>query len=217
MKDGDIYDADYFLHGKESGKSLYTDYRWMPELTIPMAQTIVNHCGISKEHHILDFGCARGYTVKALRELGYNASGVDISQWAIDNADEETKPFLKCASVSYPIATPLSYDWIIAKDVLEHVRYIKTAIMDILAMARVGVFVVVPLSLWDGHGAYVVPEYDKDITHTQRLTLGGWARLFMKVGWKVEAAYRVPGVKDNYYKKGWEMGNGFLTCRRIEE
>lgn len=212
MSDGDIYDEGYFIHGKQTGKSLYENYRWMPELTIPMARTIVNHCGISKEHHILDFGCARGYTVKALRELRYNACGADISQWAIDNADEETKPFLTCGGI-FP--APYCFDWIIAKDVLEHVRYVKTMIMDILAAARVGVFVVVPLTAFDGYGPYIVPEYDKDITHTQWYSLAGWVRMFARPGWRIESAYRVPGVKDNY--KQYPTGNGFLTCRRIEE
>jgi hypothetical protein len=74
---------------------------------------------------------------------------------------------------------------------------------------------VVPLSAARGE-PYVVPDYEKDVTHIHRMTLIDWAFLFARPGWSIELAYRIPGVKDNYYKSGWEKGNGFITCRRIK-
>lgn len=211
MNESDRYDADYFLRGKESGKSLYSDYRWMPDLTIPMVEAIVAHCGITKGSRVLDFGCARGYVVKALRGLGYDAHGVDISEWAITNADEETKPYLSWAG-SGPMVLEGVYDWIIAKDVLEHVYEVKDTIAGLIEAAYNGVFAVVPLGY--GLDGYVVPDYDRDVTHIHRLSLGTWAAMFMRPGWSVDARYRIPGVKDNY--AGWPTGNGFLTARRVE-
>ncbi len=73
------YDADYFLRGKATGKSLYEDYRWMPGLTIPMVRSMISHLGIANADMVLDFGCARGYVVRAFRELGYLAYGYDTS------------------------------------------------------------------------------------------------------------------------------------------
>jgi SAM-dependent methyltransferase len=35
---------------------------------------------------VLDVGCATGFVVEALRELGMDASGVDVSQYAVDHA-----------------------------------------------------------------------------------------------------------------------------------
>jgi cyclopropane fatty-acyl-phospholipid synthase-like methyltransferase len=72
----DKYDADYFLRGKASGKSLYDNYRWMPDLTKPMAERIIEHLGIELDDRIMDFGCARGYLVRALTELGQDAYGL---------------------------------------------------------------------------------------------------------------------------------------------
>ena len=215
MSSGSIFDEDYFLRGKATGKSLYENYRWLPSLTIPMAQSIVNHCCIHRGARILDFGCARGYVVKALRGLGYDAFGVDISHWAIDNADEETKPYLECVTHGSPYLEG-KYDWIIAKDVLEHVQFVDLVIPHLMSMATEGIFAVVPLSRFD-RGRYIIEDYEKDVTHIQRWKLTTWASMFMNVGWCVELAYRVPGVKCNYYKPGWESGNGFITCRRIKE
>lgn len=208
------YDADYFLRGKELGISGYTDYRWMPDLTIPMAQVIIDHCGIDKKDKILDFGCARGYVVKAFRRLGHEAYGVDVSQWAVENGDEEIKQHLVHApDGSLP---DTRFDWVIAKDVLEHIPYVSYVITRLMNAASKGVFAVVPLSHFD-NSKYVVDEYEKDVTHIQRKTIGTWIEMFMRHGWSVEASFRIAGIKDNYYKPGWEQANGFITARRIKE
>jgi SAM-dependent methyltransferase len=209
----DQFDEDYFLHGKQTGKSLYENYRWLPNLTIPMARAIVDYLGIGYDQTVLDFGCARGYLVRAMRELGYHAHGCDISKWAITNCDEVAKPFL-FNSTTPVLPLHRGVDWIIAKDVLEHIPYIGSAITMLMDCARVGIFVVVPLSLVRGL-KYVVPEYEKDITHIHRRPLTSWAVLFMQSGWSVEARYRIKGIKDNYAQH--KMGNGFIIARRVEE
>lgn len=215
MSNCSIYDDDYFLRGKQTGKSLYENYRWMPELTIPMVLKIIEHCQMRSCMTVLDFGCARGYMVRAFRELGYSAYGYDVSQWAIANADETVSKYLT-ESINGAFNDQYSYDWIIAKDVLEHVEYVDYVVTDLLRYARKGVFAVVPLSDFDST-EYVIKEYEADITHIQRCTLMTWMQKFLRPGWAVTGQYRVPGVKDNYYKLGWEKGNGFITARRIVE
>lgn len=203
-----IYDEDYYLRGRETGKSLYSDYRWLPTLTIPMVQRIVEHLGAQKRHTVLDFGCARGYTVKALRILGYDAYGVDCSSWAIENADPEVREYLRLSDTLMH-----EFDWVLAKDVLEHVPEAVDCIRSIQHHARLGVFAVVPLAAVDG-APYVLQDYEKDVTHIHRLTLSTWVSYFLRPGWTVTASYRVPGVKDNHYITGFEPGDGFIVARR---
>jgi SAM-dependent methyltransferase len=205
------YDADYFLRGKQTGKSLYENYRWLPTLTIPMAQRIADHCGFEMDDDILDFGCARGYLVKALQQLGYDAVGYDISKWALENADPAVRHLL---SSTWPAR---EVDWIVAKDVLEHVELhnIGQLLKQFAGTARQGVFVVVPLSKGPGQG-YVVEEYEADVTHVLRWPLDTWVGEFHDTfdhHWEISARYRIKGIKDNY--ADWETGNGFITCRRI--
>ncbi len=207
--EGFMYDADYFLRGKETNKSLYTDYHWLPDLTIPMVCSIISYLGIKYGETILDFGCARGYIVRAFRELGYEAWGHDISAWAIANADENVKEYITTGESALFSS---NIDWVIAKDVLEHVPRVSAVITTLLKAARVGVFAVVPLSMFDGL-PYVVADYEKDVTHIHRLCLSSWARLFMRPGWSVTACYAVPGVKQNYAQYEW--GNGFIVCGRV--
>lgn len=213
-----VYDEEYFLRGRESGKSLYDNYRWLPDLTIPMVKAIVRHCDIRDHHSVLDFGAARGYIVKAFRQLGYDCYGIDASEWAVQNCDPEIAVAMKCTSV-----LPPDMHWILAKDVLEHVANVQEVVSEMLDKARVGIFAVVPLSAIDG-GPYIVPDYELDVTHVHRLTLATWTRMFIRHGWSVECAYRVRGVKDNYHGwlawvrddfEKWRQGNGFIVARRM--
>ena len=61
----------------------------MPELTLPLAHHIAVDCNLDKHQTICDFGCAKGYLVYALRLLGYDAYGVDISEYAISSPGKQ--------------------------------------------------------------------------------------------------------------------------------
>lgn len=210
------FDEEYYLRGKESGKSLYEDYRWLPNLTLTMVRRICEHLDIDKGERVLDFGCARGYVVRAFSELGYEAYGVDISQWAIENCDETVKTRVAVAS---PITKDLiGHDWVIAKDVLEHIpeNEIMPQLAGFASFARRGVFIVVPLSE-EIDEPYVVPDYEKDITHQIRWPMITWVSAIEATfghGWSVQFQYRLDGVKDNY--AGWPKGNGFITARKLK-
>ena len=53
---------------------------------------------IAEGERILDFGCAKGFLVKAMRILDVAAQGVDVSKYAIDRVDgeEEAKARVYC-------------------------------------------------------------------------------------------------------------------------
>ncbi len=91
---GAVYDADYYERGVESGKSCYSNYRWLPELTIPMAMVLIDTLGIRPDQRVLDFGCAKGFVTKALRMLRRDAWGIDISRYALSQAPEDIKPYV---------------------------------------------------------------------------------------------------------------------------
>lgn len=196
-----LYDADYYEAGIESGKSCYTNYRWIPELTIPLAHHIANALPIKSGETILDYGCAKGYLVYAFRLLHYEAFGYDISEYAIASAHENIKKYL----FSSPISA--SYDWVISKDVFEHIPYDE--LEDILNQLRRHcrkILCIIPLGQ---DGKYVVPAYELDTTHIIREPLGWWAQQFESAGFVVQQkAYHMKYVKESWVK--WEKGNGFF-------
>lgn len=67
---------------------------------------------------VLDAGCAIGLLVETLRDRGVDASGIDLSTWAIEHATEAAKPYVREGSIVEPFDG--RYDLIVCIEVLEH-------------------------------------------------------------------------------------------------
>ncbi len=213
--DPGCYDEDYFERGIQTGKSGYQNYVWMPELTIKMAHHLVLSLPLSPADRVLDFGCAKGFLVKALRLLDVDAYGVDISEYAISRIDPAVRDV--CSRVTGPLdpaCFPRDYDWLLSKDVFEHLS--ERQLAELLTVARTRVrrmFAAIPLGREDGTG-YVVPEYDRDVSHVIVKPLHWWIETFERNGWNVNSAtHSFRGVKDSWTLT-WPRGNAFFIASR---
>jgi len=214
MIDNNKYDEEYFESGLATGKSCYLNYRWLPELTIKMAHNIIRYLDLKENEKILDYGCAKGYLVKAFRILDIEAYGCDISSYAIDKVDAETREYCKLIRDKKElIPFDFNFDWIMTKDVLEHLEE-KTLDKFVLQSYQKSkkCFHVIPLS--DESNNYIVPEYALDETHVLMRSKDWWIKKFESFGWKlVSFDYKVRGVKENWTKK-YEKGNGFFIFEK---
>jgi len=202
-----LYDEDYFERGIQTGKSCYENYRWIPELTIPMAMTMIDLLEIRRWQDILDFGCAKGFLVKAFRMLYRNSWGVDASNYAISNVDPMVKDF--CFRIYEVDQLPDSFDFCIAKDVFEHLDE-SDLIKTLEGIKASQLFVVVPLG--EG-GSFRVPAYERDITHKIREPEGWWINAFMRCGWDIDYwSFHIEGIKDNW--SHYPNGNGFFILKK---
>jgi len=213
MNKKDFYDKDYYENGILSGKSCYVNYRWMPEMTIKMANSIAKYLGLSSDDTVLDYGCAKGYVVKSLRILGIKAFGCDISKYAIESVDADVKEY--CYLLQDAIfEVNRKYDWLLTKDVLEHMSEsdIEKLLDQSIGKVR-NMFHVIPLG---EDGKFVVPEYHDDPSHIQIQSREWWIEKFKEHGWQtINFAYKVDGVKDNWTDK-YEFGNGYFTLSTSE-
>lgn len=209
------YDEDYFERGLVLGISGYVNYSWMPELTLRMAHHMVMNLPIGKGETVLDYGCAKGFLVRALRTLDVDAFGADISSYAIDNVDGAVRKHCAIVSgVDDPALFERKFDWLISKDVLEHLTE-----DDVRVFLRRGfentrkLFIVVPLAAGDADGTYIIPEYDRDVTHIVRKSMAWWKAEVEAAGWTIDRAdYTFPGCKENWTSK-WPEGNAFIVGR----
>jgi ubiquinone/menaquinone biosynthesis C-methylase UbiE len=83
---------DYWDGDRKTGYGGYRyDGRWRP-----VAEAIVKHYGLQPGARILDVGCGKGFLLYEFTQIlpGVQVVGIDISQYAIENAKEEVKPFL---------------------------------------------------------------------------------------------------------------------------
>jgi len=203
------FSEDYYLRGVETGLSNYTNYRWLPDLTIPMANTLKDFLKISDDESILDYGCARGYLVKALRTIGVEAYGCDISNWAIENCDPEVSDY-----VGFSFDKEGGYDHVFCKDVLEHIPQedLDVLLPKLFTVAKKACLFIVPLAIVEG-GSYIFPNDEKDATHIHRKTLGGWVSLLQKHsdGFMVMTS-NVPKLKPCV--NDYPGSAGFIYCGR---
>ena len=200
MYNREEFDLEYFEQGPMTGKSLYTNYRWLPELTLPMCHHLITYFGITADARILDFGCAKGYVVQGLRMFGYEAYGVDVSEYAISQAPKEVNGFVK--KIEPFESLNAQFDWIICKDILEHLPYDKIEEqLQIFAEALQGIgglIIMVPLG--DGK-KYYIDAYEQDATHIIRENLHWWTDILNKNGFNVEIASNDMGP----FKKNWQI------------
>ena len=209
----EVFDKNYFEFGIESGKSCYQNYRWIPELTIPMAMTMIDYLKIEPHHRILDFGCAKGYLVKAFKWLNRSCIGMDVSDYAIGNSDPEIIDYCYkiTESASLVADTWEQFDFCIAKDVFEHVNLssLKNFLQSRIAKKY---FAVIPLG---EDGKFNAPANNMDITHINCMNSFKWGNFFTDIGLKIDNfTFRVDGIKDSYYEK-YPKSHGFFTLSYV--
>ena len=214
----EFFDEDYFIKGKLSGKSLYENYRWLPHLTKPMAKALIRFNNLQKTAKVLDFGCARGFLVRALTEEGIETYGTDISEYAIANSDPliRDKLSLFTKNTFEPNLNRKKYggiDLMIAKDVFEHIH--PKDLYEILASAATFIkraYILVPLG---DKGKYRIGDYENDASHVIAENEKWWEDLFKACGFFVEQfRYRVDGIKEQALPLHPE-GNGHFILKTL--
>jgi len=196
------FDYNYYERGISSGKSLYENYRWIPELTIPLAHHFIQIMNIKNSDTVLDFGCAKGYLVKAMCLLDVNAYGYDVSEYAISKAPVEIKDKITNKLSGY-------YNHIIAKDVLEHVEESDlNSLLKTFHIMTQKICIIVPLS--EDQIRYNIEANELDKTHLIRRPLEWWTEQIKNAGFNIETSTHEVGV----FKKGQEkihpLGNGLI-------
>lgn len=200
-----VFDEKYFEDGVRSRVSAYENYRWMPERSIREASSIINNISFTT---VLDFGCAKGFMVHALRLLGKEAHGVDVSEYAVTNCHPKVKEYLTVVDTAEDIKG--GWDLIIAKDVLEHIP--KEEIPSVLTALRrrcKTIFVAVPL----GDGTrYRIREYEMDITHVTKESEEWWLTTLVDAGFKIKYFdYEFGHLKENWTVPH-PYGNAFIVA-----
>lgn len=115
-----LYNEEYYRHYRTgSGEISYQDSEELKVFIRHLASQI------KEKYHpqtVLDAGCAMGMLVAALRDLGVEAYGVDLSEYAISQVREDIRPYCAVGSLSsaLPDSLPKRYDLVVSMEVLEH-------------------------------------------------------------------------------------------------
>lgn len=199
--EGSFYDEDYFENGQESGKGWLQNYKWMPRRSFREAFGIIDYLQLNDDSYVLDVGCAKGFIVRALRELEYKADGCDISDYALSFAPDGC---WNCTD--WTSHYNFGYTHIIIKDMLEHLTLEQLdEMLQTLKNIANTVLVVVPIG---DDGVYRIPEYHMEISHLIAENEQWWIDTFNRNGWEIDKhAPHVTGLKDNWQGHANGVGN----------
>lgn len=206
LPDGAIFDEEYFERGRKVGKSFYENFRWMPRRSFKEAIAIADALGLDGSSKILDVGCAKGFLVRAFRELEIHAEGCDISFYALRFAPGGC---WNCTDAREWDGR--QYTHAFAKDVLEHgTRDQIIATLELVRKVAPVFLVIVPIG---DNGRYRIPDYHLDKTHVTAENERWWRMAFAEAGWSIaREAERIEGVKDNW--RHWMGGNRVFFLER---
>ena len=106
------FGKDYWDGDRKYGYGgYYYDGRWRA-----VAEDIVQYYGLQPGASILDVGCGKGFLLYEFTQVlpGAQVAGIDISQYAINNAKEEVKPFLRVGSAVKLPFPDQSFDFVVS-------------------------------------------------------------------------------------------------------
>jgi len=108
----------------------------------------------------LDVGCARGYLVEALRELGVDARGCDVSTYAVTHAAPGARGFVAVGDLAsgLPFADG-HFDLVTTLEILEHLdpAEVPGALAELRRVCRVALYATIPsfgVSVSGPHGHF---------------------------------------------------------------
>jgi len=93
---------DYWDGERQYGYGGYHyDGRWLP-----IAEDIAKHYGLKSGDRILDIGCGKAFLLYEFTQAvpGVEVAGLDISEYGVEHAKEEVKPYLRvgnCTELPY--------------------------------------------------------------------------------------------------------------------
>lgn len=137
------FDFDYWDGDRKTGYGGFRyDGRWAA-----VAEKIAAHYQLKAGHTVLDIGCGKGFLLYDLMQTvpGLQVVGLDISQYAIDHAKEEVKPFLKQGNAAKLPFPDHSFDLILSINTLHNLYCyeLDTALREIERVGKNNKYIVV--------------------------------------------------------------------------
>jgi len=135
----------------------------------------------------LEIGCAYGYGLKLLEELGYKACGIDISEYAIKQAKGSLENSAGNVAVANGQRVPFkesSFDLVVSFDLMEHLPYPEQMVADCYHLLKArGLFIAVtPNNISPLYKMGIF--FNKMPSHINVRSPWNWRRVFKEYDWQ---------------------------------
>lgn len=181
----DFYEEEY-LNGSNSnyGESYFTE-----EKIDEMKKFVYRLNDTFNPFTVLEIGCAYGYNIKFFNELGVEAHGVDISNYAIKNRKHKNCIRLDVMNEPLPFADKY-FDLVIIQDVLEHLpeESLNFVLSEVSRVSKRFLYLGIPTVVYPG--LQDLEKYDTEPSHINVPVLSHIIFRFEDVGFVLDSAQR---------------------------
>ena len=184
------FGKDFFDGDRKNG---YGGFNYMPRFWQPVIPTFQEYWNLTSNSSLLDVGCAKGFMLYDLTMLIPNitVSGIDISEYAIENAVEEIKPFVSVANATSLPYEDNSFDVVISINTVHNLERedCANALQEIERVSRGKSFITVD--------AYRNEEekrrmFDWNLTAKTIMSVEEWEIFFNEIGYKGDYYWFIP-------------------------
>lgn len=162
----------------------YGGYNYHPRFWTDTVRRFRDHYRLPENARVLDVGCAKGFMMHDFRLLmpDLEIAGIDISQYALDHAIEDMRPFIRVGNARELPYASKSFDLVISINTLHNlpVDECKQALGEIQRVSRKNAFVT--MDAWRNDR-----ERDQllkwNLTAMTYMHVDDWKALFAEVGY----------------------------------
>jgi len=187
---GRKFGFDYFDGDRNHG---YGGFSYNPKFWQPVIPTIVENYKISNSSNVLDVGCAKGFFLYDLKLAfpGINITGVDISDYAVENSIPEIKPYLQvCNATKLPFEDDC-FDFVISINTIHNLNLqdCATALQEIERVTKGNSFITVDAYRNDEEKARMQAW---NLTALTMMSVDEWKEFFLEVGYTGDYYWFIP-------------------------
>lgn len=175
------FGKDYFDGSRMHG---YGGYSYNPRFWTDTVSYFRDYYKLTENSNILDVGCAKGFMLHDFKQImpQLTVAGIEISQYAYDNAIEDIKPFIQIGNAKELPFPDKSFDLVTAINAVHNLplEACKRAIREIQRVSRHHAFIMV--DAWQ-------TEEEKEklykwvVTCMTAMHVDDWKRLFDECGY----------------------------------
>ena len=198
--DQDSYGVDYWQH-MDGGAGPVDSTMWEDLAHIVKEMFFYSQPAsedVSAGKSVIDIGCGQGYLVRHLRRRGLETWGADFSEYALDQAPEDVRTYLRQYDLTGSNAMSLPgapFDLITCFETMEHIpeHLVDLAIVNIFEGVKPGGRVLFAICTDDRDGAH------RDPTHLTVKSRDWW-----------EAKFRARGLEQDHWLENWSTSTFHL-------
>jgi SAM-dependent methyltransferase len=189
-KIGRKFGFDYFDGDRNHG---YGGFSYNPKFWQPVIPTIVENYKISNSSNVLDVGCAKGFFLYDLKLAfpGINITGLDISDYAVENSIPEIKPYLQVGNATKLPFEDDCFDFVISINTIHNLNLqdCATALQEIERVTKDNSFITVDAYRNDEEKARMQAW---NLTALTMMSVDEWKQFFLEVGYTGDYYWFIP-------------------------